>query len=266
MDKKAGRSLLSSVTGFLVILSMLLLAGCSSSDKSRTDKKDKYKEMEGNVVVYGDSIWALDKGPKGVAGRFEEITSFHVTDLSVCGGVAARIEEYPSTHSNICLTSMLFYNDDEESREMRDSINGADYVFIEYGGNDYGIGHVSASGGENSFENAMLTAVTAIKEMNPDARIVLIGPSEGWLPEGDRTVLKSEADFGGGTLTDFSNAVRNVAGKEGLLFVDMMKGVPVSTERPREYVIDGSHLSDAGSQVYAEYLAEQIYEYYYGSN
>lgn len=264
MNKKTGLFFLS-LTGILVILSVLLLTGCSSSDKSRTDKKEKYKKMEGNVVVFGDSIWALDKGPKGVAGCFEELTSFHVTDLSVCGGMATRIEKYPSTHSNGCLISMLLYNEDEESREMRDAIKGADYVFLEYGGNDYCVS-VPASGVEISFENAMLTAVTTIKEMNPDARIVLIAPSEGWMTEGDKTVLRSETDLGGGTLVDFNNAVRNVAEKEDLLWVDMIKGLPVSRENPREYVADGVHLSDAGCKVYAEYLAEQMYNYYYVSD
>jgi lysophospholipase L1-like esterase len=265
MNKKTGRFLISLITGFLVILSTLL-TGCNSSDKSKTDKKEKYKKMEGNVVVFGDSIWALDKGPKGVAGRFEELTSFNVTDLSVCGGMAVRIEKYPSTHSNSCLTSMLFFNEDEESKEMRDSIMGSDYVILEYGGNDYPNASVPASGEGNSFENAMQKAVAAIKEMNPDARIVLIGPSEGWFKEDDRIILRSEAEIGGCTLKDFSNAVRNVAEKEGILWVDMMKGIPFSAETPREYVIDGAHLSDAGSQVYAEYLTEQIYNYYYVSD
>lgn len=264
MNKKTGLFFLP-LTGFLVIFSVLLLTGCGSSDKNGTDKKGQYKKMEGNVVVFSDSTWAIDKGPKGVAGRFKELTSFHVKDLSLCGGMAARIEKYPSTHSNRSLTSMLFFNEDEESKEMRDSIKEADYVILDYGANDWGAS-VPASGGENSFENAMQTAVTAVKEMNPDARIVLIGPSEGWMTEGDKTVLRSETDMGGGTLKDFSNAVRNVAEKEGLLWVDMMKGLPVSIENPQEYVIDGAHLSDAGSQVFAEYLARQIYNYYYGSN
>lgn|GEM_PF-3044695 len=170
--------------------------------------------MEGNVVVFSDSTWAIDKGPKGVAGRFKELTSFHVKDLSLCGGMAARIEKYPSTHSNRSLTSMLFFNEDEESKEMRDSIKEADYVILDYGANDWGAS-VPASGGENSFENAMQTAVTAVKEMNPDARIVLIGPSEGWMTEGDKTVLRSEIDMGGGTLKDFSNA-DDVTQKENL--------------------------------------------------
>ena len=265
MNKKTGLFFLS-LTGILVILSVLFFTGCSSSDKNGTDKKEKYKKMEGTVVVFGDSTWAIDKGPKGITGRFEELTSFHVKDLSVCGGMAVRIEKYPSTHSNSCLTSMLFFNEDEESREMHDAIKGADYVFLEYGGNDYANVSVPASGGENSFENAMQKAVAAIKEMNPDARIVLIGSSEGWFKEDDRIILRSETDLGGGTLADFNNAVRNVAVKEGLLFVDMMKAVPVSIENPREYVIDGAHLSDAGSQVYAEYLTEQIYNYYYVSD
>jgi lysophospholipase L1-like esterase len=255
----------------LAMLPLLILAlvftGCGPTARNTeqtgpADIADDsiYKEMTGNVVVFGTSIWAIEPGPTGIASRLEEITSFKVTDNSVSGSMATRVEDdYLSDGS---LISILLYNDDIYSRRMRDSIKEADYVILAFGGNDYYRG-VPASGDGNSFENAMKLAVSTIKEMNPDAHIILIPPLNGWALIDGEYVSPMEIDFGSGTLGDFIDVVERVAREEDLLCVNMSEVIVFSKDEPLKYFEDGSHLTESGRMLYAQYLAERIYGYYY---
>ena len=255
----------------LVILSMLMAVGCnnasqtsaltSGTDLSQTEKP--YKELTGTVVVFGTSIWAMEPGPTGVAGRLEELTSFKVKDYSLLGGMATRIEG--DSFSDISLVSILLYNEDKLSREMRDAIHDADYVIIAFGGNDHSMG-IPASGEGESYENALLISVETIKKMNPGARIVLVGPTNGWGMEDGEYVFSTELDFGGGKLGDYVDAMKKVAEKEGILCVDMLDAWTFCEDDPTRYSEDGSHLTELGRRVYAEYLAKNIYDHYFAGD
>ncbi|MBR2549891.1 MAG: hypothetical protein IKE92_07755 [Clostridiales bacterium] len=137
----------------LVIFSMLTAVGCSAASQtsalagqtelSQNTSEKPYKELTGTVVVFGTSIWAMEPGPTGVAGRLEELTSFEVKDYSLLGGMATRIEG--DSFSDISLVSILLYN-----------------------------------------------SVETIKKMNPDAHIVLVGPTNGWGMEDGEYVFATE--------------------------------------------------------------------------
>ena len=64
----------------------------------------------------------------------------------------------------------------------------------------------------------------------------------------------------------YTEAVERVAQKEDLLCIKMSDALPFSKDDPYEYFEDGSHLTDPGRKIYSEYLAEHIYDYYYGQD
>ena len=248
-----------------VIVLLLFLTGCVRSGSpvqslSSETVPSKYKAMTGNVVVFGTSIWAIEPGPEGVKANFENLTSVKVTDNSLLGGMATRLEgDYLE---DVSLVSILLYSDDKYSKRMRQDVVKADYVILAFGGNDQAKG-VPASGTGNSFENALQISVTAIKEMNPKARIILISPLNGWLPVDGEYIPFADIDNGGGKLADYIAAVERVADREKLLCVKMSEAIVFSKDDPTKYFKDGSHLTAEGSRIYAEYLTKQIYEYYY---
>ena len=256
-----------TILPFLVLV--LIFSGCSRSSQNavQTGSADtafdgRYKEMTGNVAVFGTSIWAIEQGPTGIASRFEEMTSFNVTDNTVLGGMATRVEDdYLSDGS---LISILLYNNDIYSKRMRDSIVEADYVILAFGGNDFSRG-VPASGDGNSFENALKLAISTIKEMNPDVNIILIPPLDGWALIDGKYVSPLEMDFGGGTLADFIEVVERVAQQEDLLCINMSEVIFFSEDEPLKYFEDGSHLTETGRFIYAQYLTEKIFEHYYSN-
>ena len=248
-----------------VIVLLLFLTGCVRSGSpvqslSSETIPSKYKAMTGNVVVFGTSIWAIEPGPEGVKANFENLTSFKVTDNSLLGGMATRLEgDYLE---DVSLVSILLYSDDKYSKRMRQDVVKADYVILAFGGNDQAKG-VPASGTGNSFENALQLSVSTIKEMNPKARIILISPLNGWLPVDGEYIPFADIDNGGGKLADYIAAVERVADREKLLCVKMSEAIVFSKDDPMRYFKDGSHLTPEGSRLYAEYLTKQIYEYYY---
>ncbi|MCR4775725.1 MAG: SGNH/GDSL hydrolase family protein [Saccharofermentans sp.] len=248
-----------------VIVLLLFLTGCVHAGSpvqtvSSESSQGKYKAMTGNVVVFGTSIWAIEPGPEGVKANFEKLTSFNVTDNSFLGGMATRLEgDYLE---EVSLVSILFYNNDKYSRRMHQDILEADYVILAFGGNDQAKG-VPASGTGNSFENALQISVSKIKEMNPKARIILIAPLNGWIPQDGEYIAFADIDNGGGKLADYIAAVERVAGREKLLCVKMSEAIVFSKDDPKRYFKDGSHLTAEGSRLYAEYLTEQIYGFYY---
>lgn len=253
-----------TVISFLLL--SLMLAGCRTAGSAATkgspesSSDSRYKVMSGKVAVFGTSLWAIEPGPTGIASRLKELTSFEVTDNTVMGGMAARVEEDPLSEGS--LISILLYNDDVYSKRMRDSIREADYVILDFGGNDCSSG-VPASGDGNSFENALKLAVTTIREMNPGARIILITPIVGWEYIDGEYVSIVDIDCGGGTIMDFIDTVEKVAQEEALFCVNMSEVIVFSKDEPLKYFEDGSHLTEYGRMVYAQYLTEQIYGRYY---
>lgn len=249
------------------LLPVMIIAGCGNAAKSTTQatgtsyiSDTKYKQMTGKVVVFGTSIWAIDPGPTGIAARLREMTSFEVTDNTVMGGTATRVEDDPLVEGS--LISILLYNDDKYSKRMRENVKEADYVILAFGGNDFSRG-VPATGEGNSFENAMRLGISTVREMNPDANIILIPSLGGWALIDGEYVSPFEMDFGGGMLGDYVNIVERIAQEEDLLCVNMNEVIAFSEDEPLKYFEDGSHLTEYGRLIYAQYLTEQIYDHYY---
>ena len=100
-------------------------------------------------------------------------------------------------------------------------------------------------------------------EMNPDASIILIPSLGGWALIDGEYVSPFELDFGGGTLSEYISIVERIAQEEDLLCVNMNEVIVFSEDEPLKYFEDGSHLTEYGRLVYAQYLTEQIYDHYY---
>ena len=259
---------MKKIFALLVMFLMLLVVSCSTASQasgaSQTTIEKLYPELTGKVVVFGTSIWAIEPGPTGVAGQLEALTSFEVEDCSMLGGLATRIED--DTFSDVSLVSVLLYNTDKYSIKKREAIPDADYVIIAFAGNDHSWG-IPASGEGESYENALLLSIDTIKEMNPNARIVLVGPTNGWgTTEDGEFIFSTDLDFGGGKLGDYVDAMKRVAEKEDVLCVDMLNVWTFREDDPTRYSEDGSHLTELGRRLYAEHLAESIYDYYYSAS
>lgn len=255
------KRLIAAILALSLIFSM---SGCSlkapaASSATGTIADAKYKQLTGNVVVFGTSIWAMEPGPTGIASKLEQMTSFKITDNSMLGGLATRIAS--DSFSDISLVSILLYNKDRHSKRMREEVSKADYVILAFGGNDHSQG-IPASGEGESYENALKISISAIKDLNPDVKIVLIAPLNGWTLIDGKYVAETEIDDGGGKLGDYIDATERVAKNNDLLCVKMSDAIKFSQNEPMRFFADGSHLTELGRRMYAEYLADKMYRFY----
>lgn len=263
------RKMHKRLAAVILVLSLFFsVTGCSgktpaASSSAGITADAEYRELTGNVVVFGTSIWAIEPGPTGISSVLEQITSFKVTDFSMLGGLATRIAS--DSFSDISLVSILLYNKDRYSKNMREAVSKADYVILAFGGNDHSQG-IPASGEGESYENAMRISVAAIKDLNPDVHIVLIAPLNGWTLIDGKHVAETEIDDGGGKLGDYIDATERVAKDNGLLCVKMSDAIVFTQDEPEKFFADGSHLTETGRRMYAEYLAEKMYGTYVSTN
>ncbi len=221
--------------------------------EAEEDEENSYMNMSGKVVVLGDSLWGLDKGPEGIAGCLEEITSLEVKNFCIPGTCASRIEGFSGTKDS--MISILVDNQDARSEEIRNEISESQYVFIEHCNNDYSMG-VPTTGEDNCYEQALLDSISVIKELNPEVQIVMILPTLGYLINMEK--LTSEYDSGSGTIDAYIDVMKSVAEKEGARVVDMQKAWTLTKENWSEYLVDGAHLKKEARREYAAYLAQEL--------
>ena len=78
-----------------------------------------------------------------------------------------------------------------------------------------------------------------------------------YLPENSTLAV-----YGGGKLGDYIDATERVAKNNDLLCVKMSDAIKFSQNEPMKFFADGSHLTELGRRMYAEYLADKMYRFY----
>ena len=149
------------------------------------------------------------------------------------------------------------------------SLKDSDIVIIEHCINDYHcaipIGDAT-SDSEYTYCGALKLSVEYIRRINPDIRIILISPTEKWMPDG---VNASDYSYGGGILDEYVDAQRMMAEELGLEYLSMYElydneisvfGDEV-TEEPVtgfKYTVDGTHPNYYGRYVISDLLADYL--------
>lgn len=237
-----------------------VICGCGSvsdgivEEQPEEKKTIDLKALSGKVVVLGDSIWGLDKGPEGIGGYLEEITSLEVLNYCYPGTCASKIEGFSGSKDS--MEAILVDNDDERSNEIKAAISEAGYILIEHCGNDCAMA-VSLTG-DNSYESALLNSISVIKELNPKVEIVMLLPTLSYLIDIDQ--LSDEHDYGEGTIDAYISIMKNVAKCEGASVINMQEAWTLTKENWSDYLVDGSHLKKQAREKYANFLAQKLYE------
>jgi len=139
-----------------------------------------------------------------------------------------------------------------------------DYYFLSYGTNDFFLGlpldHTQYDGDPmHCFYDAMCTGIDKLKELSPDATIILLTPFYGVYYDsdnnliGDTYVVSNYFD----TLANYARKSKNVAEDENIESFDTMFGThcDLYIDTADQYLIDGVHLTLTGRQIFARLLA-----------
>ena len=246
-----------------------------------------------DVVIFGDSLVANAQDETSVAAMLSEKTGLSVGDFSFGGTMMAYNASNGSIGSSgnfLCMAaiSRALLTDDfsvqinahvsdpateffpERIEELTHlSLKDSDIVIIEHCINDYHcaipIGDAT-SDSEYTYCGALKLSVEYIRRINPDIRIILVSPTEKWMPDG---VNASDYSYGGGILDEYVDAQRMMAEELGLEYLSMYElydneisvfGDEV-TEEPVtgfKYTVDGTHPNYYGRYVISDLLADYL--------
>lgn len=128
----------------------------------------------------------------------------------------------------------------------------ADMIVVFGGTNDYGHGDAPLGQMEDrtvwSFYGALHVLYTDLRKKYPDAKIVVLTP-----------LKRLEETRDGRHLTDYVQAIRDVAGEYGLPILDLYRDFPCDLhdrQMQQRCLPDGLHPSDAGHRLLADTIVE----------
>lgn len=247
-------------------------AETTTEQETQTEEEQAEEEDKLNIVVFGDSIWDMDRGDTGIAAQLAGYMNANVYNCAI-GGTRATLKEGESdmnydTWDSTSLTGMCYvmrgmvdtnFLEGYPAGGVIRNIDPAtvDYYIIAYGLNDYFSGAPIAVSGSDTFDphgytGALNNALELLKGASPNAQFLLISPTYCQFYEDGYMVTDSNMrDYGQGTLSDYANACRNVAEMKGTLYIDAYTTMGINIYTAEEYLEDGVHLTEAGRTLYA---------------
>ena len=240
--------------------------------EAETQPAQETPEEKLNIVVFGDSIWDMDRSETGIAAQLADYMDANVYNCAI-GGTRATLKPGESdvnydTWDSTSLTGMAYVMRGLVSTNFLEgypaggvirNVNPAevDYYIIAYGLNDYFSGApIAVDGGDtydpHGYTGALYNAMELLKAASPNAQFLLISPTYCQFYENGYMVTDSNMkNYGEGTLTDYANACRNVAEMSNTLYIDAYSTMGINIYTAEEYLEDGVHLTEAGRTLYA---------------
>lgn len=221
------------------------------------------------VLVLGDSIWDLVRDETGIAGQLSEMLDgkVQIRNLSIQGSSASDDDgEAPD------LGDMVRYLTSGEgeidpyyaaAREAKDLPEEFDVILLAYGLNDYYAGRQLKNTKDyfdtSTYEGALCDAVQKLKEAYPNAKVVILSPTNCQGYSYGKVIHEGLTySFGSGTIREFVQGAYEVALSFDALFINNTEAVPISIHNGARYLVDGTHLTEEGRRLYAENLALKL--------
>ncbi len=154
----------------------------------------------------------------------------------------------------------------EDVRHAIKEINSdkVDYYFIEYGANDFfqkmPLDNTQHDGNDlHTYYGGLERGVATLKEISPQAKIVIMTPFYGVYTDGNGKFLGDSYVVSNGvdTLANYARKALNVAEDMHVIDFDAMNNKPCDLylDTADQYLMDGTHLTLEGRQVFARLLA-----------
>ena len=235
-------------------------------------EEEQPQEDKLNIVVFGDSIWDMDRSETGIAAQVAEYMNANVYNCAI-GGTRATMKDGESdvdyeNWDSTSLTGMCYVMRGLVDTNFLEGYPAGgvirnvdpktvDYYIIAYGLNDYFSGApIAVSDGDkydpHGYTGALNNALELLKGASPDAQFLLISPTYCQFYENGYMVTDSNMkNYGQGTLTDYANACRNVAEMANTLYIDAYSTMGINGYTAEDYLEDGVHLTEAGRTLYA---------------
>ena len=259
-------------------------ASSSTVEKAEEPAKEEKKEEDKVVMVFiGDSQMASGRedGTDIASLMNRRVPNSKVYNLGI-GGTTAAVEASTTNLELENWSSLSFMgivyglahkiDYDEVFKDYPATVDGlnridpakVDYYFIEYGANDFftkvPLDKTQYDGSPlHTYYGALDAGVAMLKQLSPDAKIVLMTPFYGIYTDsnvkylGDSYIVSNGID----TLSNYARKCMNVAEDNKVIDFDAMnyKGCDLYLDTADQYLMDGTHLTPTGRRIFARLLA-----------
>lgn len=226
-----------------------------------------------DIVFFGDSVIGNFTDSTSIPGVVAGLSGASVYNFGV-GGTTAAFRGDPEEMSLLPVVEAFLGGDlsalsDEHhiKRDMEEYISGHDggesrstCFILNFGLNDYFVGmpvySQTPEDGRSCYEGALRSAVTLLKKASPDCRIILMTPNYSVEFRGG-TDIQSPA---GGTLSDYAEAVWDVARQEQVEVIDNFKESGIDADNVWTYISDGTHPNELGRYIIGRRIVRHLYE------
>lgn len=271
------------ISGLLAAFLLVLLAAFTLHTRA-----DRSERRHVQVVAFGDSLFGLCRDDTGVPVQLGKLLDKSVFNAALGGTCISRIDsEYHMDYAKDSLslvgitkavaaddfgvqqTARIRESSTEYFPDVIDELERVDFstveiVLIQHGLNDYysgvPIGNPKDPYDEHTFTGALRSSLTALRQANPDMRIILITPTYTWHIASGLTCEEFNAGYG--AQEDYIQAEMQVAEEMGVELIDVYHDVypHEKWEDWEVYTFDGLHPNEAGRELLTGIIGEYLLE------
>ena len=276
-------------TKLVIALSALLIAGACIAAALFIPKaklKSEAATETYDVVFFGDSIVAGDYTEWSLAAWVGKNTGLKVLNAAF-GGCTMCLNntekltgDASELYSMYRLSEALSERDfslqimasQKENLTVLDGIYEASvslqhtdwesvrYILIEHGVNDYLNGAPIENPDDpydaHTYAGALRTVIENVQAAVPNARLILLTPIYAYPDSLEKDC--TEADYGGGLLTDYIAAEKEIASAYGIYLIDDYTETGINRSNYKDYLFDGLHGSEEGKEYIAPFIAAHL--------
>lgn len=265
----------------ILLFASLLFATC---------KEGRQEKLTYQIVYFGDSVPGLVRDESGIPSIVSDAVGKTVLNTAFGGTCISRIDvgnelDFGKESLSLVALTKSVANEDfgpqqtirmreavaEEFESMVDVLEQVDFsnvelVIIQHGVNDYyggvPIRNTFNEMDEYSFAGAMRTSIKALRQANPNMRILFVTPTYSWLIDENKSC--EEYENGYGVLEDYIAEELRIAEECDVEIIDIYHDFYPHDEWEdwSLFTIDGIHPNEAGR----EKIAKKISEYLKGEN
>ncbi len=289
-----GKTRRTLLWGLLLILAGILalygLWGAQNKKKTEAEfralspAEERMLDEDPELLIFGDSIFAMARDHVTIPDRIAEKTGLRIFNAAIGGSTAASANEELdfSKHMDAFglwslqeaildgdFGTILAENETDLTRQdyfeivahrlEKVDLSRVRYVLIAYGSNDYTVGHDPYNKEDPddicSLGCVLERTIENLREAYPQITVILVTPKYCMIAGQDCLTT----DYGGGVLTAYVDAIKEVGQKENVPVIDGFYESGFNAENIMYYTSgEGLHLNREGVILYGDFLGEEI--------
>lgn len=234
--------------------------------QNANDVQKEYPDFSDmHIVFFGDSIIGNHSGSYSIPGIIKGLTRANVYNFAVGGTNASRQSPeqdiYPSfiTRTEDFLAGTIGQTQDGTEFPYESISGNSEHLcfIIHYGFNDFMWNvspNTSSQNDVSTFEGALRSGITGLKEAYPNATILLVAPQLCTYYAGGDSIMNEN----GYTFDDYLAVIEKTANEMQVQLIDMPALINIDATNYTDYYVDSFHHTEQGRFVTANHWINSL--------